>query len=334
MVMPMPRIDWRRIGAHTPLTLALTGVLAVWLCGAVWSFAEQTDLARLKGFDIPQLLPLTFDGLALSLAGVAFAAALDARPAISARIGTAVAIAASAASNAAAAWDRSDTATGQPDWLTVALATTVPIWANLALEVFLSELRRRVQRRRGLPPPVAIPWPRVIRLVLAPVAAGREWRTQVLALTAPVPVPAGPAPSAPVPAVGRPDAPEVQRVEPVRTPVPVAQPHPAPALPATPEPAPAPEVRAAPGDEQILATIRDMPAIPSIRTLKSQFSIGQTKASEIQRAARAERLSTTTEEPEQTQREEIQEQQNEELLEHTPMQVFEIGLPSSAGRGV
>ncbi|HEX4247459.1 MAG TPA: hypothetical protein VH008_06300, partial [Pseudonocardia sp.] len=41
-----------------------------------------------------------------------------------------------------------------------------------------------VQRRRGLPPPVAIPYPRVIRIALAPWQTFRTWRTLVLELTA------------------------------------------------------------------------------------------------------------------------------------------------------
>jgi hypothetical protein len=158
---------------------ALTGVGVVWLLGCVWSFEEQTNFAAAKGFTLPWLLPLVIDGLAAAMAGVAYAASLDARPAIPARVATAVAVGASAASNAAWAWER---AAGDPG--TVALAVAIPIAANVAFEVLLSEMRRQVQRGRGQRPPVALPYPRVIRLVLAPASTFVTWRRTVLALTA------------------------------------------------------------------------------------------------------------------------------------------------------
>jgi hypothetical protein len=65
------------------------------------------------------------------------------------------------------------------------LAAGVPVALFLAFEVLLAELRRQVHRGRGLPAPVVIPAPRLIRLVLAPERAFGEWRDDVLRLTAP-----------------------------------------------------------------------------------------------------------------------------------------------------
>lgn len=198
--------------AGLPLALALAAVAGVWLAGCVWSFEEQTAFATAKGFAVPELLPLVLDGLAVSLAGVAYAAALDGRAAVQARAMTACAVAASSASNGAWAWTRTSADVGA-----VVLAAGVPVAANVAFEVLLGELRRQVHRRRGLPAPVAVPWPRPVRLVLAPVVAWREWRDAVLTLTAPlvpvvpvVPVEAPPslepaAPAAPAPSATRPE---------------------------------------------------------------------------------------------------------------------------------
>jgi hypothetical protein len=163
-----------------PLALALSAVAGVWLAGAVWSFDEQTRYAASCGFSVPWLLPLVLDGLAVSLAGVAYAAALDGRAAVQARLMTMLAVAASAASNGAWAWTRTY---GDPGAVT--LAVCVPVAANLAFEVLLSELRRQVHRRRGLPAAVPIPVPRVARILLAPVPSVREWRALVLDATAP-----------------------------------------------------------------------------------------------------------------------------------------------------
>lgn len=175
---------WQRFVRTVPLSLALIAVAGVWLAGCVWSFEEQTAFAADKAFVIPELLPLVLDGLAISLAAVAYAASLDGRAAVSARIGTAVAVAASASSNGAWAWTRTSGDVGA-----VVLAAGVPVAANLAFEVLLSELRRQVHRRRGMAAPAAIPWPRPVRIALAPVSTFREWRSLVLdltALTAPV----------------------------------------------------------------------------------------------------------------------------------------------------
>ncbi|MCW2631648.1 MAG: hypothetical protein JWR88_610 [Pseudonocardia sp.] len=171
---------WKRFTAALPMRSALTGVALVWLLGCVWSFEEQTNFAAAKGFTLPWLLPLVIDGLAAAMAGVAYAASLDARPAIPARIATALAVAASATSNGAWAYERAGTDAG-----TVALAVGIPVAANLAFEVLLSELRRQIQRRRGQRPPVAIPYPRIIRIALSPFKTFVTWRRLVLEITDP-----------------------------------------------------------------------------------------------------------------------------------------------------
>jgi hypothetical protein len=158
---------------------ALFAVASVWILGCVWSFQEQSNFAASKGFVYPHLLPLVIDGFAVSMAGVAWAASLDARPAVPARLATVVAVAASSTSNGVWAWLRAN-----HDVVTVVLGVAVPVAANLAFEVLLAELRRQVQRRRGLPPPVAVPYPRLIRFALAPWATFFAWRTMVLEITA------------------------------------------------------------------------------------------------------------------------------------------------------
>jgi hypothetical protein len=170
---------WRRFVAALPMRTALVAVGVVWLLGCVWSFQEQSGFAASKGFTFPHLLPLVIDGFAISMAGVSWAASLDARPALPARVATLIAVTASSASNGAWAYLRT-----AHDLVAVALGMAVPIAANLAFEVLLAELRRQVQRRRGLPAPVAIPYPRVIRLVLSPGSTFRVWRQLVLELTA------------------------------------------------------------------------------------------------------------------------------------------------------
>ncbi|WP_028925631.1 DUF2637 domain-containing protein [Pseudonocardia acaciae] len=170
---------WRRLGAALPMRTALFAVASVWILGCVWSFQEQSNFAASKGFVFPHLLPLVIDGFAVSMAGVAWAASLDARPAVPARLATVVAVAASSASNGVWAYLRAN-----QDMVTVTLGVAVPVAANLAFEVLLAELRRQVQRRRGLPPPVAVPYPRLIRFVLAPWATFFAWRTMVLEITA------------------------------------------------------------------------------------------------------------------------------------------------------
>jgi hypothetical protein len=169
-----------RIVAYLPLSLALVAVGLVWLGGAVWSLEEQTAFARSLGFALPVLLPLVLDGMAIAMAAVAFAAGLDARPAVLARLGTVAAVVCSAASNGSWAWTRT-----AGDVQTITLAAGVPVVANAAFEVLLAEVRRQVLRRRGQPGPVAITYPRLIRLVLAPVQTTLVWRRLVLAATDP-----------------------------------------------------------------------------------------------------------------------------------------------------
>lgn len=170
---------WRRFVAVLPMRTALVAVGVVWALGCVWSFQEQSEFAASKGFVFPHLLPLVIDGFAVAMAGVSWASSLDARPAVAARLATVVAVGASSASNGVWAWLR----TGH-DQVAVVLGVAVPVAANLAFEVLLAELRRQVQRRRGLPAPVAVPYPRVIRMVLAPWQTLRVWRSLVLDLTA------------------------------------------------------------------------------------------------------------------------------------------------------
>lgn len=165
---------------HLPIGIALALIAGVWLAGAVWSFEEQTHYAKANGFTTPQLLPLVLDGMAVAMAAVSWAASLDARPAMFARLVTAVAIAASSASNGAWAWTRS-----KGDEQTIVLAAVIPVLAMLAFEVLLSEVRRQVLRRRGQPGPVAVAPPRLIRLLLSPWPTFRDWRRLVLEATAP-----------------------------------------------------------------------------------------------------------------------------------------------------
>jgi hypothetical protein len=165
-----------RPGLFVVISLILIG--AVWAAGAVWSFEEQTEYARSAGFQTPELLPWVLDGMAVAMATVALAASLDGRPAVLARLGTMLAIGASAASNAAWAWTRSH------DEQTVTLAAGVPVVSMVAFEVLLAEVRRQVMRRRGQTPRVPLPELRLIRLVLDPSTL-LVWRRIVLDLTAP-----------------------------------------------------------------------------------------------------------------------------------------------------
>jgi hypothetical protein len=192
------RTGRQRFLAGLPTGLALLLIGGVWFAGAVWSFEEQTRFAESKDFQTPQLLPLVLDGMAIAMAAVAYAASLDARPAVFARLGTALAIACSAASNAAWAWVRSD-----GDLQTIVLAAGVPVVAMVAFEVLLGEVRRQVLRRRGQPAPAAVPAPRLIRLVLAPFSTFVAWRRLALAATDPRHTFAATDPKAQTPTAGR-----------------------------------------------------------------------------------------------------------------------------------
>ncbi|MFC6017825.1 DUF2637 domain-containing protein [Plantactinospora solaniradicis] len=175
-----PRTRWQRFAAGLPTGLALLLIGLVWLAGAVWSFEEQTQFAKSRHFQTPELLPLVLDGMAIAMAAVAYAASLDARPAVLARLGTALAIACSAASNATWAHVRS----GGEDQ-TIALASGVPVLSMIAFEVLLAEIRKRVMRRRGQPGPAAITYPRLVRLFLSPWSTFVTWRREVLRATDP-----------------------------------------------------------------------------------------------------------------------------------------------------
>jgi hypothetical protein len=188
---------WRRFVAGLPMRTALLAVAVVWLLGCVWSYQEQSAFAASRQFVFPHLLPLVIDGFAVSMAGVSWAASLDARPAVLARLATVIAVSASSVSNGVWAYLRT-----RHDLVTVVLGVAVPIAAALAFEVLLAEMRRQVQRGRGLPAPVAVPYPRLIRLALAPWQTTREWRALVLELTAidhPTPSPATAGAEAPSP---------------------------------------------------------------------------------------------------------------------------------------
>lgn len=171
---------WERFKVALPLRLALLGVAGVWLLGCLWSLREQNAFAAASGFLTPWVLGLVLDGLAISCAGVAYAASLDGRPAVMARLILAVGVAASATSNGVWAAERSG---GQV--ATIALAAGVPVAANVAFEVLLGERRRVVKRRRGLAAPTPVEPPRLVRLLLSPFAEPKAWRARVLAATAP-----------------------------------------------------------------------------------------------------------------------------------------------------
>lgn len=173
---------WERFKVALPLRLALLGVAGVWLLGCLWSLREQNAFAAASGFLTPWVLGLVLDGLAISCAGVAYAASLDGRPAVMARLILAVGVAASATSNGVWAAERSG---GQV--ATIALAAGVPVAANVAFEVLLGERRRVVKRRRGLAAPTPVEPPRLVRLLLSPLAEPKAWRARVLAATAPPP---------------------------------------------------------------------------------------------------------------------------------------------------
>ncbi|WP_322778796.1 DUF2637 domain-containing protein [Frankia sp. Cas4] len=167
-----------------PLLLALVLVAGVWAAGAVWSFKEQSEFAHRLGFTIDWLLPAVADGLPVAMGAVAFSAAVDGRPATAARLGTALAVGGSVASNGLNAWSR----TGG-DLKTVIVACAVPTLAGIAFEVLLGELRKQVLSARGeisrrtrLEP---VPPLRPIRVLLDPVREIGQWRRHVLAVTDP-----------------------------------------------------------------------------------------------------------------------------------------------------
>lgn len=163
-------------GTRLAVVISLLCIAGVWAFGCVWSFEEQSDFAALLGFRIPWILPVVLDGLAFSLAAVAFAASLDGRSALVARLVMVLAVASSASSNGAFAWQRSG-----GNHTTLAVSVGIPIAANLAFEVLLVEIRKQVMRRRGIPAPVALPYPRWQQMVLSPFRTFWQWRRLVLA---------------------------------------------------------------------------------------------------------------------------------------------------------
>lgn len=173
-----PRVAGRDM--PVPLLIALVLVAAVWAAGAVWSFDHQTRFALALGFHPPQLLPLVCDGLPVAMAAVAFAAAVDGRPATAARLGTALAVAGSSVSNGMYAHRRSD-----GDLTTVIVAVAIPVMAAVAFEVLLGELRKQVLQARGRPAPAPIPPLRPIRVALDPFRELGQWRRHVLTVTDP-----------------------------------------------------------------------------------------------------------------------------------------------------
>jgi Protein of unknown function (DUF2637) len=180
-----PDRPWRATAATTAvLVAALLGVAAVWGLSAWWSFAEQTAAADHLHFRHPAVLPWTLDGLACALALTAFAAALDSRPAVAARLGVFAALSGSVWSNGLGVHIR---AAGLDDEKAALLvAVIVPLSAFIAFEVLLGQVRRLVFRWRGLPAPAPLPTLRVTRLLLAPRKAFGEWRRAVLDVTDPL----------------------------------------------------------------------------------------------------------------------------------------------------
>jgi hypothetical protein len=276
-------IAWRAVPAHIPIAVALLAVAAVWVFGAIWSFTEQRAFAIEKTFTDPALLPLVIDGLAVATACLAFAASLDARPAVFARLGTAFAVTASAAFNGWWAVERS-LRVGALDPAMIIMGVCVPIFAYIALEVLLAELRRQVWRARGMPAPPAVPTLRLVRLVLAPLDTFSAWRTAVLAVTAPVvpaPVPPTPRKSAQPPRLETelPPQPWGEQARPGRaddngsspaasTPAPTPAPTPVPKPAPTTAPLPTPDSVIERSDDELMDVLRairdrDDPAHPA-----------------------------------------------------------------------
>lgn len=182
-----------RAEMSVPLRIGLVLIAGVWAAGAWWSFEEQRQFARRLKFHVDFLLPAVADGLPVAMGAVAFSAALDGRPAGRARLGTALAVGGSVASNGLNAWGRT-----HGDLTTVVVACAVPLLAGIAFEVLLAELRTAVlvargeivrRPRRAAPEPV--PPLRPIRLALDPLREFGQWRRHVLAVTDPAADPVG-----------------------------------------------------------------------------------------------------------------------------------------------
>lgn len=161
-----------------PMTVSLGAVAIVWIGGAVFNFSEQARYAETSGFELPFLLPLLLDGLAIALAAVATSASMDGRAAIVPRLGTLVAVGASSWVSGHAAYARAFVRVDamsletEFDSTRVIIGVGVPLFSLLAFEVLLVEIRRVVQKVRGRVSPVPIPMPRLVMWIAQP-----PWRT-------------------------------------------------------------------------------------------------------------------------------------------------------------
>lgn len=171
-----PRLDLLVLAA------GLLVVGAVWLLSCWWSFSEQTRAADSLHFRHPSVLPWMLDALAVALALVALGAALNGQSAGTARLGVLAALAGSVWANTQGVSLRFAHA---PERDALVMAAIAPLSAYVALEVILGRIRRLVLWLRGEPAPAAIPALRLVRLLLAPRTSFAEWRTAVLARTAP-----------------------------------------------------------------------------------------------------------------------------------------------------
>ena len=167
---------------YLPVTVALVLIAAVWVGACVISFTEQIRLAERYQFEMAWLFPLIFDGLASALAVTSWSAALDGRHSPLLRLVTCGAVSGSAWVNAAAVEART---VGALDWTQVGMAVAAPISAWVAFEFLLGELRRTIMRKRGEPAPPPVPALRLVRVLLAPARAVREWRSLTLDVTDP-----------------------------------------------------------------------------------------------------------------------------------------------------
>lgn len=164
------------------LAAGMLVVATVWGLSCWWSFTEQTRAADSLHFRHPAVLPWMLDALAVALALVALASALNGQSAGSARLGVLLALAGSVWANTQGVSLRFD---GHPKQDALIMAAIAPLSAFIALEVILGRVRRLVLWLRGEKPPAAVPALRLVRLLLAPTTSFGEWRTAVLARTAP-----------------------------------------------------------------------------------------------------------------------------------------------------
>ncbi|MFI6645655.1 DUF2637 domain-containing protein [Streptomyces sp. NPDC050504] len=165
-----------------PFVAGAAAVGLVALLGWVWSFVSLTDFVahvsrgdgHADGFSLPWIFPLVVDGLAIAMSVTIWQAAMDARPALAARLVLAGATAGSVYFNIRHAGTVSDAR---------AVAAWSPLAANLAFEFLLQELRTSILRSRGMPGRTPLPRPHPLRWILAPAQAFTEWRSLVLRMT-------------------------------------------------------------------------------------------------------------------------------------------------------